>query len=73
MGAVFRPRDLARGRKRIIENMLKDIQQDTVDEVIALLSSWEGSASEEKLKERLGQEKARSLLDLIEKKKRTKV
>lgn len=73
MGAVFRPRDLAKGRKRIIENMLKDIQPDTVDEVIALLSSWEGSTSEEKLKERLGQEKAKSLLDLIEKKKRVKV
>jgi DNA-directed RNA polymerase subunit F len=70
MGAVFRPRDLARGRKRIIENMLKDIQPDNVDEVIALLSSWEGQASEEKLKERLGQEKAKSLLDLIEKKKK---
>jgi hypothetical protein len=72
MGAVFRPRDLAKGRKRIIENMLKDIHPDAVEEVIGLLSSWEGSASEEKLKELIGQEKARSLLDLTEKKKSAK-
>jgi hypothetical protein len=34
--------------------------------VIDLLSSWEGSASEEKLKKMLGQEKTKSLLGSIE-------
>jgi hypothetical protein len=68
MGAVFRPRDLAKGRKRVIESILKDIHPDAVEEVIALLSSWEGAASEEKLKERIGHEKTKALLDLIKKK-----
>jgi hypothetical protein len=67
-GAVFRPKDLAKGRRRIIENALNDINPDIKDGVIDLLSSWKGAASEHKLKEMLGQERAGSLLDRIEKK-----
>jgi hypothetical protein len=67
-GAVFRPKDLAKGRRRIIENALNDINPDIKDGVIDLLSSWKGAASKHKLKEMLGQERAGSLLDRIEKK-----
>jgi hypothetical protein len=67
-GAVFRSKDLAKGRRRIIENALSDINPDIKDGVIELLSSWEGAASDQKLKEMLGQEKAASLLDEIAKK-----
>ena len=67
-GAVFRPKDLAKGRRRIIENALSDINPDIKDGVIDLFSSWEGVASEQKLKEILGQDRARSLLDDIAKK-----
>jgi hypothetical protein len=69
-GAVFRPKDLTKGRRRIIENALNDINPDMKDGVIELLSSWEGAASEQKLKDMVGQEKAGSLLDTIEKKSR---
>ena len=71
-GAVFRPKDLAKGRRRIIENALNDINPDIKDGVIDLLSSWEGAASEQKLKEMLGQERARSLLDKIAEKSKQK-
>jgi hypothetical protein len=67
-GAVFRPKDLAKGRRRIIENALNDINPDIKDGVINLLSSWEGAPSEQKLGEMLGQERAESLLDRIAKK-----
>lgn len=67
-GAVFRPKDLAKGRRRIIENALSDINPDIKDGVIDLLSSWEGVVSEQKLKEILGQDRAMSLLDDISKK-----
>lgn len=67
-GAVFRPKDLAKGRIRSIENALNDINPDIKDGVIDLLSSWEGAASEQKLKEMLGQERAGSLLDSLAKK-----
>lgn len=67
-GAVFRPKNLAKGRRRIIENALNDINPDIKDGVIDLLSYWEGAASEQKLKEMVGQQKAGSLLDRIVKK-----
>ena len=67
-GAVFRPKDLAKGRRRIIENALNDINPDIKDGVIDLLSSWEGAASEQKLKDMVGQERAGSLLGRVGKK-----
>lgn len=67
-GAVFRPKDLTKGRRRIIENALNDINPDIKEGVINLLSSWEGAASEQKLKDMVGQESAGLLLDRIEKK-----
>jgi hypothetical protein len=67
-GAVFRPKDLTKGRRRIIENALNDINPDIKGGVIDLLSSWEGAASEQKLKDMVGQERAGSLLDRVEKK-----
>lgn len=68
VGAVFRPKDLTKGRRRIIENALNDINPDIKEGVINLLSSWEGAASEQKLKDMVGQESAGLLLDRIEKK-----
>jgi hypothetical protein len=57
MGAVFRPKDLRRDYRKVIENAIKDFSPDTKDNVIKLLDSWEGIRSEEKLKEILGQDK----------------
>jgi hypothetical protein len=68
MGAVFRPKDLARGNRKVIYNAIKDLTPDTKDNVIKLLDSWKGEESEEKLKEILGQDKAKQLLSNIESK-----
>jgi hypothetical protein len=62
MGAVFRPKDLGRANRRIIENALKDLSPDTKDSVIKLLNSWEGKTSGKKLKHILGQNEAEELL-----------
>jgi hypothetical protein len=53
MGAVFRPKDLGRGGcyRKVIENSLRDLHPDTNDDVNKLLNSWEGTRSEERLKE----------------------
>jgi hypothetical protein len=62
MGAVFRPKDLGRANRRVIENALKDLSPDTKDSVIKLLSSWEGKTSGSKLKQILGQNETEELL-----------
>jgi hypothetical protein len=67
MGAVFRAKDLRRDYKKMLENAIKDLSLDTKDNnnIIKLLDSWEGIRSEEKLKEILGQDKAKALLENI--------
>jgi uncharacterized protein YneF (UPF0154 family) len=68
MGAVFRPTDLGRGNRKIIENAVKDFSPDTKDNIIKLLDSWEEKPSGEKLKQILGQNKAEELLkNIVEK------
>jgi hypothetical protein len=62
MGAVFRPKDFGRDNRKIIENAVKDFSPDTKDNVIKLLSSWEGKTSGKKLRHILGQDKADELL-----------
>jgi len=68
MGAVFRPKDLPSGRKRIVENAVRDFSPDVKDDVVEILDSWERigpTGSEEKLKEILGQDRASWLLKKI--------
>jgi hypothetical protein len=60
MGAVFRPKDLYRSQRKVIDNALKDLSPDTKDNVIKLLDSWEGKNSEEKLKDIVGRIKLKS-------------
>ncbi|RPJ32593.1 MAG: hypothetical protein EHM25_00545 [Nitrosopumilales archaeon] len=65
MGAVFRPKDLGKGYKRIIENAIKDLSPDTRDNVIELFDSWQDINSVQKLKEILGPSKAEQVLKNI--------
>ena len=73
MGAVFRPKDLARGNRKVTDNAIKDFTPDTKDNVTNLLDSSKGkssSESEEKLK---GQDKAKQLLSDIESKRKNNI
>ena len=64
MGAVFRPKDLGKGYRKVIENTIKDFHPDTKDTVIRLLLS-EDINSEEKLKGVLGQDRFEELLKIL--------
>ena len=72
MGAVFKPKDLPSGRKKIIENAVKDFGPDVKDDVVKLLETWERTRSrrsKEKLMEILGQNKAQTLFSKIKRHK----
>lgn len=62
MVAVFRPEDLGRGYRKIIENAIRDLNPNTKDNVIKVFSSWDGINSRKKLNEMLGFRKAEELL-----------
>jgi hypothetical protein len=53
MGAVFRPKDLPSGRKKIIENAVKDFGPDVKNDVIKLLETWELEKLQDMFKESL--------------------
>jgi hypothetical protein len=65
MGAVFRPKDLPAGWRKKARESIKDLSPDTKDSVLKIMDSWEGTKSEEKLKEVLGRDKAESLMNKI--------
>jgi hypothetical protein len=65
MGAVFRPKDLAAGWRKMARESIKDLSPDTKDSVMKVMDSWEGTKSEEKLKELLGHDKAENLMKKI--------
>jgi hypothetical protein len=62
MGAVFRPKDVARGNRKVIDNAIKDFTPDTKDNATSLLDSEKGEEkeSEERVKKILGQDKDNS-------------
>lgn len=64
MGAVFRPKDLGKGYRKVIENAIKDLHPDTKDTVIRVLLS-EDINLEQKLKGVLGQDRFEELLKLL--------
>ena len=65
MGAVFRPKDLPACWRKIAREAIEDFSPDTKDSVIKIIDSWEGTKSEEKLKELLDHDKAESLMKKI--------
>jgi hypothetical protein len=65
MGAVFRPKDLPAGWRKIACESIKDLSPDTKDSVLKIIDSWEGTKSEEKLEELLGHDKAEDLMKKI--------
>jgi hypothetical protein len=65
MGAVFRPKDLPAGWRKMARESIKDLSPDTKDSVIKIIDSWEGTKSEERLKEILGHDMAESLINKI--------
>jgi len=64
MGAVFRPKDLPAGWRKVARESIKDSSPDTKDSVIKIIDSWEGTTSEEKLKELLGHDNAENLMKI---------
>ena len=72
MGAVFRPKDLARGNRKVIDNAMKDFTPDTKDNATSLLDSGKGEEkeSEERVKKIMGHDKAKQLSSDIKSKEK---
>ena len=65
LGYVYRPKDLLRGRKRLLEEGLRDITPGVREEVFRVVQDWRGGSSMDRLIELLGEEKAKKLRELL--------
>ena len=62
MGEIFRPNDVAKGRRRMMEEATRDLTPGMRDAVMQILESWGGEESEDQLRRLLGKEDATRLL-----------
>ncbi|MCP8323942.1 MAG: hypothetical protein L6N96_07200 [Candidatus Methylarchaceae archaeon HK02M2] len=65
MGEVFRPKDLLKGRRKLIEEALQDLSPGIRDSVINILDSWKGEESRNLLIEILGKKKVADILESL--------
>ncbi len=65
MGEVFRPKDLLKGRRKLIEEALQDLSPEIRDSVINILDSWKGEESRDLLIEILGKKKVADILESL--------
>jgi hypothetical protein len=65
MGKVFRPEDITRGRRRFIEEAVRDLSPGIRETTVRILESWVGTESEERLVKLLGEEEAKRLIKRI--------
>lgn len=65
MGKVFRPEDMAKGRRRVFEEAVRDLSPGVREATVRIFESWAGKKSEERLIELLGEEEAKRLLKKI--------
>ncbi len=65
MGAVFRPKDLLSGRRRVVDEAVRDLSPTAKDDVVRILRSWEGAKSRDELREILGEAATKRLLKKI--------
>ena len=66
MGKVFRPEDILKGKKKIIEKALQDLNPSIRDSALNILTSWEGGESKEKLVKVIGKRKVEEILRSLE-------
>jgi hypothetical protein len=66
LGAVFGPEDVARNRRKIFQNAMKDIRPETKERIIKIFDTWKGRTSEKELEELLGGQRTKKFRELVE-------
>ncbi|MGH9977279.1 MAG: hypothetical protein ACRD8Z_15805 [Nitrososphaeraceae archaeon] len=66
MGAVFDSEDVAKNRRKIFQNALKDLHPETKERIVKIFETWKGRASEKELEDILGGKNAKKLRELVD-------
>ena len=54
LGTVVGPSDIRRGRRKVVEELARDLDPASRDAIMKLLDTWKGDESEEQLMKLLG-------------------
>ncbi len=66
MGAVFDSEDVAKNRRKIFQNALKDLRPETKERIVRIFETWKGRASEKELEEILGGKSSKKFRELVD-------
>jgi hypothetical protein len=67
LGAVFDSEDVAKNRRKIFQNAIKDIRPETKERIVKIFETWKGRTSEKELEELIGSQRAKKFRDLVAK------
>jgi len=62
MGEVFGPKDLLKGRRKLLEEALRDLGPSARYSVLNILHSWEGEESQKRLIKILSRKRVEDVL-----------
>jgi len=62
LGAEVNPSDIRKGKRKLVEELAKDLDPATRDAVTRVYENWKGEESEEELKRVLGKRLSRKLI-----------
>lgn len=62
MGAEVNPSDIRKGKRKLVEELAKDLDPATREAVTRVYENWKGEESEEELKRILGKRLSRKLI-----------
>jgi predicted CopG family antitoxin len=65
LGAVSDSEDVAKNRRKVFQNALKDLHPETKERIVKIFETWNGQASEKELEEILGSKRAEKFRKLI--------
>ena len=66
MGAVSDPEDLAKNRRKVVQNALKDLHPETKERIVKIFETWKGRTSEKELEDILGGKRAQKFRKLVD-------
>jgi hypothetical protein len=65
LGAVSDSEDVAKNRRKVFLNALKDLHPETKERIVKIFETWNGQASEKELEKILGSKRAERFRKLI--------
>jgi hypothetical protein len=62
LGTVVSPSDIRKGRRKVVEQLARDLDPASREAIMRILDTWKGGESEEQLRKLLGKRLSKRVL-----------